>query len=64
MSQVSISLTLTVRNREDLLAQIREAIRFSTVHKGEYTVRIDFGGTGLKPGHAPDGGGILGEDDS
>lgn len=63
MSQINISLNLTVKNRDDLLSQIREAIWAKTVHEGEYTVRIDFGGTGLKPGHAPDGGGVFGDED-
>ena len=62
MESYRLSRELSVKNREDLLAQIRQAIRVMTVHEGHYTVRIDFGGTGLKPGHAPDGGGILGED--
>ena len=52
-----LELTLTANSRADLLAQLREAIDAKTVHRGVYTVRIDFGGSGeLAPGVAPDGG--------
>ena len=63
MSQVNISLNLTVKDEDDLINQIRQALRFKTVHEGFYTVKIDFGGTGLKEGYQPDNGGVYSEYD-
>lgn len=63
MSQVNISLSLTVKDEGDLINQIRQALRFQTVHEGFYTVKIDFEGTGLKEGYQPDGGGVYSEFD-
>ena len=63
MSQVNISLNLTVKDEDDLMAQIRTAVSRHIVHEGFYTVKIDFGGTGLKEGYQPDNGGVYSEFD-
>ena len=44
-------------------AQIRTAVSRHIVHEGFYTVKIDFGGTGLKEGYQPDNGGVYSEFD-
>lgn len=49
----------------ELVRKIRSDLERRPFHKGRYSVEIHFEGSRMPAlGEAPDGGGILGEDDS